>query len=83
MCEYSLWRIKRILKEIYNCELRLNIKSQSYKANRYRKCKLYDLVNIDTGEIIETGVTIKAFNKVFKEEGIPLYDKKSKSKNKW
>lgn len=78
MCKYSVWRIKRILKEIYHCELRLNIKSQSYKANRYRKCKLYALVNIDTGEIIIDGVTIKSFNMVFKEESIPLYDEKSK-----
>lgn len=52
MCEFSLWKIKKILKEIYNCELCFNIKSQLHKANRYRKCKLYDLVNIDTDEVI-------------------------------
>lgn len=78
MCEYSLWRIKRILKDLYHCELKLNAKSNGYKSNRYKKCRLYDLVNVDTGEIIAEAITIKSFNKVFKEEGIPLYDDKSK-----
>lgn len=76
--DYSIFRIKRILKEDYHCEIRLNIKSKGYKANRYRKCKLYDLVNIDTGKVLVEGVTIKSFSKVFKEEGIPIYDEKSK-----
>lgn len=62
------WEIKRRLKDEYNAKL-VNL-WQGYKANRRPNyCEIYDIVDIDTNEVILHRVTLKSIAKVlFKEE---------------
>lgn len=70
---YTFWRIKRILKRDYHCELE-NI-NQGYKATRklgYRE--LYRIINLDTMEIICPQTSLNALRKLLTQEGYPVHD---------
>ena len=76
---YSHWRIKEIFLLYYNIEVRTIY--GGYKANRYRSCLRYQLVDMFTNEIIgnEYGYTLEVFRYFLAEQGFPLHgDKETK-----
>ena len=69
---YTHWRIKRILKNDYDCRLECIC---TYKGNRvpnYR-CKYRLIQNYDNKVLVE-GITMDNLRKLFTEEGYPLKD---------
>ncbi len=70
---YSHWRIKEIFLLNYNIEVRPMY--GGYKANRYRTCLRYQLVDMFTNEIIgnEYGYTLEDFRYFLAEQGFPLH----------
>ena len=74
--DYTHQRIKRILKNDFNCHLE-NI-WQGYKANRrpgYHE--IYNLVDNATGKIIGRRLPLDHFRREFTRMGYPLDDEKS------
>lgn len=64
------WEVKRRLRDEYNAKL--VVLGQPYKANRRPNfCEIYDIVDIETNEVILHKATIKSIAKVlFKEEPV-------------
>lgn len=76
---YTPARIKRILKEHFQCELE-NI-WQGYKANRrpgYHE--IYKVVDIKTGKVIVSPVSLDGLRQFLARKDFPLYDEKSTGK---
>lgn len=68
---YSHQRIKQILCNDYHIEL---VAIEGYKINRYYKQTRYNLICMDTGEMVMTEVTLNALRIILSLHNYPLKD---------
>lgn len=70
--EYSHWRIKQIFRDYFGMEVLANY--GGYKANRYRDCLTYRVVDIETKTIKAHRLTLYQLRFVIAKYGFPLQE---------
>lgn len=74
---YTYWRIKRILKEHYNC--RLSKVWGGYKATRSPYfIQKYHIVHLETEEVVVPNITLQGLRELFTKQGYSLTEKTTK-----